>query len=349
MNKDYYKILGIEKNASEDDIKKAYRKLSIKWHPDKWVDKSEKEQKEAEEKFKEISEAYNVLSDKDKRAKYDNPAPPMDDWVSMNPFDIFGGGRRQTIRKGEPIIVSVNITLQEAYKGTNKTISFVVKENCTHCNGTGSEDGKEVKCPYCGGSGTIVDERINGSMVFRNIKPCPHCGGTGKGIPEHKCTHCNGTGRKDETVTRTIQIPPGVFNGLNVGIGNYGNEPIGGGERGDVNVIFTVESDGYFEPKPPEGRITNDFFNIEHIENIKFNEALLGGKRKIKFIDGTEKEVNLPDIIKDGYTIRFNGKGMPKIVEFDSRGGYGDYYVTFKYIYPEKFNEEQRKKLKELW
>lgn len=348
MNKDYYKILGIEKNASEDDIKKAYRKLSLKWHPDKWVDKSEKEQKEAEEKFKEISEAYNVLSDKDKRAKYDNPAPPMDDWVSMDPFEMFSRRARHVVRVGEPIAVNVKITLQEAYNGTNKTISFTVKENCSHCNGTGSEDGKVVVCEHCNGTGKIMHEqRINEFTTVRNVTDCPYCGGTGKGTPEHKCKSCGGTGRQSKTVTQTIEVPPGVFSGLNMGLGNIGNEPAGGGERGEVNVLFIIENDEYFERKAPEGR--TDVFNIQHTENIKFNEALLGGKRKIKFIDGTEKEVKLPDIIKDGYTIKFNGKGMPKIAQIDPNGKYGDYYVTFKYLYPTKFTDEQRKKLKELW
>lgn len=347
MDKNYYEILGISKNASEDDIKKAYRKLSIKWHPDKWADKSEKEQKEAEEKFKEISEAYNVLSDKDKRAKYDNPAPSMDDWVGMDPFEMFNRRTRHVVRVGEPIIVNVTITLQEAYKGTNKTISFTVKENCSHCNGTGSEDGKETKCEHCSGSGTVVDERVNGGMIFRNIRPCQYCNGTGKGVPKNKCKHCNGTGRKDKTITQNIQIPPGVFGGLTMSLGNIGNEPAGGGERGEVNILFIIENDEYFERKAPEGR--TDLFNIQHTEYIKFNEALLGGKRNIKFIDGTEKEVKLPNIIKDGYTIKFNGKGIPKITQIDPSGGYGDYFVTFKYLYPETFSEEQRKKLKELW
>ena len=241
----------------------------------------------------------------------------------------------------------LGITLQEAYKGGDKTITIQRKKMCSHCNGTGSEDKIPPKCPHCNGTGNIVNEQHKDNITYRSIVSCPYCGGTGRIKPQNPCKECNGTGKKFESSSETITFPPGVFSGLNMTIPNIGNEPVGDGVRGDVNVIFEIKLDNYFKPREPETR--NDFFNLQHDEYIKFNEALLGGKRKIKFIDGTEKEVKLPDIIKDGYTIKFNGKGMPKIQQVDPNGYYGDYYVTFKYLYPEKFTEEQRNKLKELW
>lgn len=346
--KDYYEILGVSKNASQDEIKKKYKKLALNFHPDRHVNDSEEDKKKAEEKFKEISEAYDVLSDPDKRAKYDNPAPSMPDdlWDVMNPFDPFGR-RKPRVNKGEPSVVRVKITIQEAYKGGNKTINIPINKECPHCNGTGSEDKTEPKCSHCNGTGNIVNERHNGNMIYRTITPCSYCNGTGRIKPTNPCKKCGGTGKIYENVQETITFPPGVFYGLNMTIPNIGNEPVGGGIKGDVEVVFEVESDGYFKMKQPETR--NDYFNLQHDEYIKFNEALLGGKHKLKFIDGTEKEVKLPDIIKDGYTIKFAGKGMPKIQQVDPNGYYGDYYVTFKYLYPEKFTEEQRNKLKELW
>ena len=345
MNKDYYKILGVEKNASEDDIKKAYKKLAMKWHPDRHVNDSEKEKKEAEEKFKEIAEAYDVLSDKEKRAQYDNP--PRNNWESffdsMNPFKR--KENTESVKIGRAIRLNITLTLEEAYKGvTNKEIKFRRKVNCTHCNGTGAKDKKEHICHYCNGTGRYVQQNISSNMVFQQITTCPYCGGSGREMlkEDEKCTYCNGTGLEETEVTQYVTLPPGLFEGIEINIGNYGHEAVGGGMMGPLTLVIHVEKDNYF---------IQDNFNLKHIEKIKFNEALLGCEKEIRFIDGTKMKIKIPEMTKDN-TIVYHGtgKGMPKIREIDnSYGDRGDYVVIVEHEYPQKFTEEQRKKLKELW
>lgn len=346
----YYDILGItneEKKLSEKEFnevcRKKYHKLAIKWHPDKWIDKSEKEQKEAEEKFKEISEAYGVLSDKDKRQKYDNPEPDMSEMFrGFNPFGPFQP--REQVKVGRAIRYNLYVTLQEAYNGIDKDIKFKRNVNCTHCNGTGAKDGVIHKCSHCNGTGKIVDTQRNGNTVFQRITTCPYCGGTGRENIKNseKCSYCNGTGLEEIEVTEHVTLPPGVFDGVEANIGNYGHEPLGGGMMGMLTVVVHVENDGYF---------TQENFNLKHIEKIKFNEALLGCEREIKFIDGRTKKIKMPEMTKDGAVV-YKGinEGMPKIREIDnSYGNRGDYIVVVEHEYPKNFNSEQRKKLKDIW
>lgn len=342
MNKDYYKILGVDKNADENTIKSAFRKLSKEWHPDRWVGKTEKEQKDAEEKFKEISEAYDVLSDKEKRAQYDNPHMGWSDFFEgMSPF-----GRRntQTVKVGRAIRLNLTISLKEAYKGVDKDVTFKRKVNCTHCNGTGTIDKQVHTCQHCNGTGQYVHRETRGNMMFQQITTCPYCGGTGRETlnDKDKCKYCDGSGLEQIEVSQHITLPAGLFEGIEVNIGNYGHEPVGGGMMGMLTIVIHVEKDDYF---------TQEGFNLKHIEKIKFNEALLGCEKEIQFIDGTKTKIKIPQMSKDGSVIYFGmGKGLPKIREIDdSYGNNGDYTVIIEHEYPQKFTEEQCKKLKELW
>ena len=344
MDKNYYEILGVDKNASEDDIKKAYKKLAMQYHPDRHVNDSEEDKKKAEEKFKEIAEAYDVLSDKEKRAQYDNP--PKSGWESffedMNPFKR--AQNTESVKIGRAIRLNLTISLEESFKGIDRDVKFRRKVNCTHCHGTGAIDGRVHNCKHCNGTGRIVQEQRNGNMMFQSITTCPYCGGSGREIlkESEKCKYCNGTGLEEIEVSQHVVLPPGLFEGIEVNIGNYGHEPVGGGMMGMLTIVIHVEKDNYF---------IQENFNLKHVEKIKFNEALLGCDKEIRFIDGTRAKIHIPEMTKDGTVVyRATGKGMPKIRELDnSYGDRGDYIVVVEHEYPSKFTEEQRKKLKELW
>ena len=343
MKKNYYEILGVDKNASEDEIRSSYKKLALKYHPDRHVNDSEEEKKKAEEKFKEISEAYSILSDKEKRAEYDNPYTPFNEYEEffnrMNPF-----GRRNATKVGRAIRYNLTITLEESFRGIDKDIKLKRKVNCTHCNGTGAKDKQIHKCPYCNGTGKIVQQQVNGHMTFQQISTCGYCGGTGREYlyNDDKCEYCNGSGLEEIEVTQHITLPPGIFDGVEVNVGNYGHEPLGGGMMGTLTILVHVEKNDYF---------IQEQFNLKHIEKIKFNEALLGCEKDIRLIDGKTIKIKIPEMTKDGSVVyKSVGNGMPKIRELDSSyGDRGDYNVVVEYIYPDKFNDEQKKMLKELW
>lgn len=358
--KDYYGILGIAKEANEDEIKRAYRKLSMQWHPDRWATGTDEEKKTAEEKFKEISEAYDVLSDPQKRAQYDNPAS---DWQYMgggfDPMDLFrrmhggfgnddgffdgfpGFGRRQRQKKGEDISVAVTLTLKEAYDGCVKEIHIPKNKPCEHCHGTGFEDGKRHDCPHCGGKGMISQMQQLGPGSFSmSTSPCPYCYGTGKDGNAKVCTECGGTGFSREYTIDKVEIPRGVSNGMTLNMQGKGN-PIDGGINGDLYISITVQEDPYFE-RPDER-------NIIHRETVPFTEALLGFKKKFKCVDGSEVTVDAHEITRDGEAFIFKGKGMPDIHNGGFGGAaYGDYAVIINHEYPKKLSREQKELLKKF-
>lgn len=349
--KDYYAILGVDKNATEDDIKKAYRKLAMKYHPDRWANASEEEKKEAEEKFKEIAEANEVLSDPNKRNQYDNGDMFFGDGFNIDPMDIFrkmggfedfggfgsffGGGRGNRVQKGKNVSVNVNITLYEAFNGVDKEVKIPRSKKCSHCNGTGSKDGTDSKCPTCNGNGYVEQIRQMGPGAFSmTTTPCQHCHGTGK-IVHDPCNHCNGTGIEYETNTETIHIPKGIANGMSFEIPGLGCEPEGGGIAGSLIVTVYVKKDNYFEFPDP--------INVIHYEEVPFNEALLGFTKTFKCVDGGTVTVNAPELTKHGQSFIFKGKGMPNVNNPQVRG---DYAIVINHKLPNKLTQKQKNILK---
>lgn len=341
--KNYYDILGIsseERQLSEDEFnkicKKKYYNLCNLWHPDKFATESEEKKKEAEEKFKEINEAYSVLSDKNKRAQYDNPQPEGFGGMpfGFNPFNPFGN-RQERINKGSDIVLNIKLSIEEAYKGTLKKLKFKKKVHCSSCNGTGSEDGNETTCPYCHGTGMFREESNNGNMFFVKQTVCPNCGGTGKVI-KNKCKHCNGTGLEEQEVIEEFEIPAGIFTGAAMNMEGKGNMPKGEGIPGDIILSFTVNNDDYYQVKN---------LDIVHIEEIPFNEALLGTEIEVKLLDGTTKKIKIEEGTPDGKNYLIRGKGMPDIRYFLN---YGNFIVTIKFKYPKKLSSEQKELLKQF-
>jgi molecular chaperone DnaJ len=345
-NKNYYEILGISKDATEDDIKKAYRKLALKYHPDRWANATPEEQKEAEQKFKDISEANEVLSNAEKRRKYDSGGLSDIDLEDLfggfNPFGGFGGfgnfgfsQNNQRINKGENINAKIKVSLKEAYNGGSFKVSFNRNEACSKCKGTGSADGKINTCSHCNGSGVIAETKQMSPGSFSIMqRPCPHCNGTGK-IKTTPCTDCKGSGHHSKFVTEYYNLPRGLANGLVITVPNAGHAPVGEGVNGDLNIIIEVENDAYFER---HGEI-----NLIHYANIPFNECLLGFEKEFKCIDGTSVKVKAPELTPHGKSFIFKGKGMP---HYNNPSIIGDYAVVINHKLPSKLTNEQKKKLK---
>lgn len=259
--KDYYKILGIteeEKKLPWDEFLKAekqhYKKLALQFHPDKWTNKSEKEQKEAEEKFKEIVEAHEVLSNKEKKDAYDNPAMGgfegfdpsnfggFNPFGGFDPFSFFNKSRSRTknerqVQKGGNVRISISVTLEEVFNGANKTFKYKRQEPCSHCHGSGvGANGRIETCPICGGTGT--EFKVNGAVQM--MSTCRHCGGTGKVI-KNPCTHCQGSGLEPKSHEVSIDIPKGIINDSDIIVCGEGNlPPTKDGIPGDLIVHVNV-------------------------------------------------------------------------------------------------------------
>ena len=341
-DKNYYEILGVDKNASEQDIKKAYRKLAAQWHPDRFANETDEKKKEAEEKFKEINEANAVLSDPEKRANYDQFGtaegfgdPGFDPFEGFNPFGGFGRPR-QRVEKGEDIQVTVNITLEEAYRGGTKEIKYHKRHTCAHCNGTGSEDGKDHKCPHCHGTGRMRTQSQRGNMIMMQETTCPYCHGTGRGEVAQPCTKCHGTGYEETEVRKTIEIPRGVPDGGYYVLEGEGNAPKSNGINGDLYIIFKVMPHSRFAYQSST--------NLSMSMNLNLYEAWCGCKKTIECIDGTKINVTIPELSEDGKVLRVAGKGMP-----NQPGGYGDLYVVVHYDMPKKLTSKQKDLLKQFY
>lgn len=357
-NKDYYSILGVQKDASEEDIKKAYRKLAMQYHPDRWANGTEKEKKDAEAKFKDIGEAYDVLSDPQKRAQYDNGGmdfdfggfDPMDIFRKMSgmgggfgndPFaDMFGRGR-QNVNVGTDVHVEVTLTLEEAYKGGPRNIQVRRQNACPYCHGHGSSDGKDHTCPTCHGSGMEAEmSQVNRGQFSVTSHTCSKCHGTGLQSSFTPCKHCNGSGKSYEFVTEQINIPRGVDDGMAFMIDGRGNAPEGGnGVNGNLIVHVRISQDKYFD------RV--DTLNLIHYESIPFAKALLGFKKDFKCVDGSTVTVNAKELTKPGEAFIFKGKGMPDI----RSGGSicGDYAVVINYELPTKLTSKQKEMLENFY
>lgn len=349
MSKDYYKILGVNKNASQDEIKKAFRKLAHKYHPDK------KDGDEA--KFKEVNEAYQVLSNKEKRAQYDrfgSTGPQMGgfgggagqgfggfdfsqfqqggqgfggfDFGDIDLGDLFGGGfsgRRSRQKRGPDLQTRIEISFKDAVFGTQKTIQLEHNKICDECGGTGAQKGSELEtCPECHGSGQ-VQQRMMG--IFATVAECPTCHGKGK-IPKEKCKKCRGAGILREKETVEFKIPAGVKNGDTLRIVGKG-EAVSGGIPGDLYVQVIVKPDKVF------GR---DGLNLTMEQGIKVSEAILGTKRKIKLLDGSEIEIKIPAGTQSGTILRVSGKGI------HTKHGKGNLMVHVKVHIPKKLSKKAK-------
>ena len=360
MKRDYYEVLGVSKTASEDEIKKAYRQIAIKYHPDR-----NPGDKEAEEKFKEAAEAYNVLHDPQKRQQYDQFGfnGPMgggfeDFGASMNLDDIFqmfgdvfggrgfsgfgggfGGGRssRRQQHRGTDLRLKVKLTLQEVSQGVTKKFKVRKDTTCTHCHGTGAEDGSgHETCPTCHGSGVITHttQSIFGMMQTQGV--CPTCQGEGQ-IIKNKCQHCGGTGiTKGEEVVE-IKIPAGVAEGMVVNVPGKGNAGMRGGIPGDIQVFIEEEDNETFV------RDGNDLiYNLL----LDFPTAALGGEVEIPTIDGRTLKVKVEGGTQPGKTMRLRGKGLPAVQGYGQ--GTGDLVVNISVYVPKTLSRDEKKALETL-
>lgn len=347
--RDYYEVLGVDKSADDAAIKKAYRQLAKKYHPD-----TNPGNAEAEAKFKEASEAYAVLSDAEKRRQYDQfghaafqggggPGAGGFDFSDMGDIfgdifgDFFGGGRRSSAsngpRKGANIRVGVRITFEEACFGTEKEIEVTLKEDCTTCKGTGAKEGSSpVTCPKCGGKGQVVYTQQSFFGMVRNVQTCPDCNGKGK-IIKDKCPDCRGTGYTSARKKIQVSIPAGIDDGQSIRIASKGEPGLNGGPRGDLLVEVTVMRHPIFQ---------RDGYDLFSTAPISFAQAALGGDVRISTIDG-DVLFNIKAGTQTDTRIRLRGKGVPSLRNKNMRG---DQYVTLVVQVPEKLNAEQIEALK---
>lgn len=355
--RDYYEVLGVDRNADDAALKKAYRALAKKYHPD-----MNPGDKEAEKKFKEASEAYAVLSDAEKRRQYDqfghaafeggaggagggfggfdfNGADFGDIFGDIF-GDLFGGGRRggragNGPMQGANIRKGVRITFEEAVFGCEKELEVVIKDPCTTCNGTGAKPGTSpATCPKCGGKGQVVYTSQSFFGTVQNVQTCPDCHGTGKIIKE-KCSDCAGTGYVASKKTIQVSIPAGIDNGQSIRIRGKGEPGTNGGPRGDLLVEVTVSRHPVF------GRQDMHIFSTAP---ISFAQAALGGDVRIKTVDG-DVLYNVKPGTKTDTKVRLKGKGVPSLRNKQVRG---DHYVTLVIQTPEKLSAEAKEELRKF-
>ena len=349
--RDYYEVLGVSRDADDAAIKKAYRQLAKKYHPD-----TNPGDKEAEAKFKEASEAYAVLSDAEKRRQYDqfghaafenggagaggfdfsNMGDIFGDIFGGDIFgDLFGGGRRRSSNgpmRGSDVRVSVRITFAESVTGTCKKLEVTLKDPCSKCNGTGAKPGTSPEtCSKCGGKGQVVYTQQSILGMVRNVQPCPDCRGTGKIIKE-KCPDCYGTGYVSSKKTIEVTIPAGIDNGQSIRIQGKGEPGTNGGPRGDLLVTVMISADSEFK---------RDGYDIYSDVHISYPTAVLGGEIKVKTVDG-EVLYEVVSGTASGTTVRLRGKGMPTLRNKNVRG---DHYITLVVDIPKKLNAEQKEAL----
>jgi len=362
VSKDYYQILGVNRDASQEEIKKAFRQLAKKYHPD-----ANPGDASAEARFKEINEAYEVLSDPVKRSNYDaygNPNGPVagpgpggtgtQGPVGGGPFGpVFGdfgpfgslfeefeellGGRRQPERgpvTGEDLEGELEITLEEAYRGVEKDVRVSRVETCHVCHGTGADPGsKVVTCPTCHGTGQVRSARSTLLGQFVTVTTCPKCGGTGK-YAEKPCRECGGSGEVRKTRTVSVKIPPGADSGLRLRLSGQGNAGKRGGPPGDLYVVIFVKSHPIFQRQ-------GDDLILDKI--ISFPLAALGGSATIPSLEG-QLDLSIPGGTQPGTILRLRGKGMPRLRQ-KSRG---DLLVRINVRVPTRLSGKEKEILKQL-
>ncbi len=353
--RDYYEVLGVSKTASEDEIKRGYRKVAKKYHPD-----MNPGDKNAEEKFKEAAEAYEVLSDPEKRAKYDqfghaafeqggaggpggfggfDFSGDMGDIFGDIFGDMFGGGRSRRGRQNQPrqganLRAAVRITFDDSIRGVKKKLNIALKETCKTCGGNGCKPGTSPEsCPKCNGTGQVVYTQQSMFGMVQNVQPCPDCNGTGQFI-RNKCSDCSGTGYVKVRKEIEVNIPAGINNGQNVRITGKGEPGINGGPRGDLLVNVSVSRHPKFQRQD---------FDIFSTESITFSQAALGATIKIDTVDGP-----IDYTIKAGTQtdtrVRLKDKGVPSPTNKNLRG---NHYVTLVVQVPERMTEAQKEALRQ--
>lgn len=353
--RDYYEVLGVQKGASDSEIKRAYRKVAKKYHPD-----ANPGNKEAEEKFKEAAEAYEVLSDPDKRSKYDQfghaafeqggggaggfggfdfSGGDMGDIFGDIFGDFFGGGSRSSRSanngpmKGASLRASVRVTFEEAVFGCEKELDITLKDECATCHTTGAKPGTTPEtCPKCGGKGQVVYTQQSMFGMVRNVQTCPDCNGTGQIIKE-KCPDCHGEGYIKRRRKIKVNIPAGIDNGQSVRIAGKGEPGKNGGPRGDLLVNVVVSRHPKFQRQE---------YDLYSTQPIDFVDATLGATIQIDTIDGPYDYTIKPGTQTDT-KIRLNKKGVPTLRNKNIRG---DHYVTFVVKVPKNLNEKQKQALK---
>lgn len=353
--RDYYEVLGVDRNASEDEIKKAYRKLAIKYHPDR-----NPGNKEAEEKFKEAAEAYGVLHDPQKRQQYDEfgfngpsgsgfgsgfGGMDMNDIFSMfgdifgghSGFSDFGGGGGQRQYHGSDLRLKVRLSLQEIATGVTK--KFKVKKDvvCSHCHGSGAENGSHPEtCPTCHGSGSVVRTVRSVFGMMQTRTECPTCHGEGT-IIKNKCKHCGGSGvEKGEEVVE-IRIPAGVEEGMVVNVPGKGNAAPHNGINGDIQVIIEEE---------PNDTFVRDHQDVIYNLLLDIPTAVLGGEVEVPTIDGSKVKLKIEPGTQPGKSVRLRGKGLPAVSGYGS--GTGDLIVNISVYIPKTLTKDEHKLFEKL-
>lgn len=350
--KDLYKILGVERDASDEDIKKAYRKLSLQYHPDKQVGKPEEEKKEAEDKFKEISNAYSVLSDPDKKRKYDMGGSfDFADFGNfhfggMNPDDfgdffggIFGRGSRTRTRSYQPgsdIRMVVPLSIEDVYSGTTKKLKIRRNLRCPNCHGS---KGKTTKCPHCNGTGIITETERTPFGIHQTTRPCHHCQGTGEKVTQ-SCPSCSGTGYKQEEAVIEVQFPAGIPNDGAIKMPGMGSQSLSPhGQDGSFIAIARYNFDiSRYE--------IHGLDVIEHIK-IPYEDCLLGMDYKLTLPDNTTINVTIPQLTESGKMLKIPGKGIEGTTNYGTKRR-GDYYLAVQYELPKTLSEEEKKLLEEI-
>ncbi|MDO4678291.1 MAG: molecular chaperone DnaJ [Eubacteriales bacterium] len=356
--RDYYEVLGVDKGADDATLKKAYRKLAKKYHPD--VNPGDAE---AEAKFKEATEAYTILSDPAKRKQYDQfghaafenggggagggfggfdfSGADMGDIFGDIFGDLFGGGGRSRRgadngpRRGANLRARVNITFEEAVFGCEKELEIMLKDECTTCHGTGAKPGTSpVTCPKCNGEGQIVFTQQSMFGMVRNVQTCPECHGTGKVIKD-KCPDCRGTGYTSSRKKIQVSVPSGIDNGQSIRIREKGEPGISGGPRGDLLVEVNVARHPIFQRQD---------MNIFSTAPITYAQAALGGPVRISTVDG-EVEYQVKPGTQTDTRIRLKGKGVPSLRNKNIRG---DHYITLVVQVPTNLNEEAKEALRKF-
>lgn len=353
--RDYYEILGVSRDASQDEIKRAYRKLALKYHPDR------NPSPEAEEKFKEISEAYAVLSDPEKRRLYDTyghagidsnysyedlfRGADFSDFSDLfrgfgfsgidDIFDMFFGGRRHPrSRRGRDLRYDLKISMEDAYKGAVKTIEIPRVEVCSSCGGSGARTPQDIEtCQVCGGTGQVQKVSTSGFSRFVQITTCSSCGGTGQKIKK-KCHECGGTGQVYKTRKITVNIPAGVDTGQMIRLAGQGEAGEKGAPPGDLYIYIEVI---------PENGLRRDGRDLYVNKWVPFPTAALGGKTALKLF-GEEIEVEIPPGTPSGTMIKIPGRGMPST----GGGDRGDLYVTVQIDVPHKLSRKAKELIKQL-
>ena len=350
--RDYYEVLGVPKTASDDEIKSAYRKLAKKYHPD-----LNPGDKAAEEKFKEVGEAYEILSDKDKRARYDQFGHAGVDpnygagagggfgggfggGVDLGDlfgdlfgggFGGFGGGRRanpNAPRKGGDIRVSLVLSFMEAVHGCTKTVSVNRQDTCPECGGTGAAKGTSPEtCPDCHGSGYVTVQQRTPFGVMQSSQPCSRCGGKGK-IIKSPCSKCHGSGKTSSTKRVEVKVPAGIDDDQSMRLTGLGDAGLNGGPSGDLIVIVTVRPDAMFE---------RDRFDVHVTVPVTYSQAVLGAEVVVPTIDG-KISYNMPEGTQPDTIFRLRGKGIPNV----NGRGRGDQFVKVKIEIPRNLTSEQK-------